>query len=142
MPMNEAESRLFALAKDHLKDSYSPYSHFQVAAALMTESGKTYTGVNIENSSFGLTNCAERTAMFNWVNDGGLPDPIERLLIIGNTDRPISPCGACRQVMSEFMAPESEVILTDTKGEFVRYTVDELIPYHFTEKDIEDGANK
>ena len=142
MPMNEAESRLFALAKEHLKDSYSPYSHFQVAAALMTESGKTYTGVNIENSSFGLTNCAERTAMFNWVNDGGLPDPIVRLLIIGNTDRPISPCGACRQVMSEFMAPESEVILTDTKGEFVRYTVDELIPYHFTEKDIEDGANK
>lgn len=142
MPMNEAESQLFALAKEHLKDSYSPYSHFQVAAALMTESGKTYTGVNIENSSFGLTNCAERTAMFNWVNDGGLPDPIERLLIIGNTDRPISPCGACRQVMSEFMAPESEVILTDTKGEFVRYTVDELIPYHFTEKDIEDGANK
>ena len=142
MPMNEAESRLFALAKEHLKDSYSPYSHFQVAAALMTESGKTYTGVKIENSSFGLTNCAERTAMFNWVNDGGLPDPIERLLIIGNTDRPISPCGACRQVMSEFMAPESEVILTDTKGEFVRYTVDELIPYHFTEKDIEDGANK
>ncbi len=142
MPMNEAESRLFALAKEHLKDSYSPYSHFQVAAALMTESGKTYTGVNIENSSFGLTNCAERTAMFNWVNDGGLPDPIELLLIIGNTDRPISPCGACRQVMSEFMAPESEVILTDTKGEFVRYTVDELIPYHFTEKDIEDGANK
>ena len=140
--MNEAESRLFALAKEHLKDSYSPYSHFQVADALMTESGKTYTGVNIENSSFGLTNCAERTAMFNWVNDGGLPDPIERLLIIGNTDRPISPCGACRQVMSEFMAPESEVILTDTKGEFVRYTVDELIPYHFTEKDIEDGANK
>lgn len=142
MPMNEAESRLFALAKEHLKDSYSPYSHFQVAAALMTESGKTYTGVNIENSSFGLTNCAERTAMFNWINDGGLPDPIKRLLIIGNTDRPISPCGACRQVMSEFMAPESEVILTDTKGEFVRYTVDELIPYHFTEKDIEDGANK
>ena len=142
MPMNEAESRLFALAKEHLKDSYSPYSHFQVAAALMTESGKTYTGVNIENSSFGLTNCAERTAMFNWVNDGGLPDPIEQLLIIGNTDRPISPCGACRQVMSEFMAPESEVILTDTKGEFVRYTVDELIPYHSTEKDIEDGANK
>ena len=142
MPMNEAESRLFALAKEHLMDSYSPNAHFQVAAALMTESGKTYTGVNIENSSFGLTNCAERTAMFHWVNDGGLPDPIERLLIIGNTDRPISPCGACRQVMSEFMAPESEVILTDTKGEFVRYTVDELIPYHFTEKDIEDGANK
>ena len=142
MPMNETEARLFAVAKDHLKVSYSPYSRFQVAAALMTESGKIYTGVNIENSSFGLTNCAERTAMFNWINDGGLPDPIERLLIIGNTDRPISPCGACRQVMSEFMAPESEVILTDTKGEFVRYTVDELIPYHFTEKDIEDGANK
>ena len=124
--MNELEEKLFLLAKDHLADAYSPYSHFHVASALVTDAGEIFTGVNIENSSFGLTNCAERTAIFS----------------CGNTDRPISPCGACRQVMSEFMAPETEVILTDSQGDYERFTVEQLIPYHFTEKDIQDGANK
>lgn len=139
--MTPEEKQLFDLAKDHLKDAYAPYSHFHVAAALVTDQGEIFTGVNIENSSFGLTNCAERTAMFGWVNSGR-PGKIKTLLIIGNTDRPISPCGACRQVMSEFMAPETEVILTDSQGDYERFTVEQLIPYHFTEKDIQDGANK
>ena len=139
--MNELEEKLFLLAKDHLADAYSPYSHFHVASALVTDAGEIFTGVNIENSSFGLTNCAERTAIFSWVN-AGRPGKIKSLLIIGNTDRPISPCGACRQVMSEFMAPETEVILTDSQGDYEHFTVEQLIPYHFTEKDIQDGANK
>lgn len=142
MPMNEEETELYKLAVDHLKDAYTPYSHFHVGAALKTKSGKIILGVNIENSSYGLSNCAERTAIFSWVNRGLIDDPIKCLLITGNTDRPISPCGACRQVMAEFMSPNTEVILTNTKGDFVRYTVDQLIPYHFEEKDIEDGANK
>lgn len=139
--MTPEEKQLFDLAKDHLKDAYAPYSHFHVAAALVTDQGEIFTGVNIENSSFGLTNCAERTAMFGWVNSGR-PGKIKTLLIIGNTDRPISPCGACRQVMSELMARDAKVILADSQGDFVEYTVEQLLPYQFTEKDIEDGANK
>lgn len=139
--MNELEEKLFLLAKDHLANAYSPYSHFHVASALVTDAGGIFTGVNIENSSFGLTNCAERTAIFSWVN-AGRPGKIKCLLIIGNTDRPISPCGACRQVMSELMARDAKVILADSQGDFVEYTVEQLLPYQFTEKDIEDGANK
>lgn len=139
--MTPEEKQLFDLAKDHLKDAYAPYSHFHVAAALVTDQGEIFTGVNIENSSFGLTNCAERTAMFGWVNSGR-PGKIKTLLIIGNTDRPISPCGACRQVMSELMARDAKVILADSRGDFAEYMVEQLLPYQFTEKDIKDGANK
>ena len=135
------EKQLCDMAVAMLERAYVPYSHFAVGAALLTGSGKVYQGSNIENSSFGATNCAERTAIFSWVN-AGRPGKIKCLLIIGNTDRPISPCGACRQVMSEFMAPETEVILTDSQGDYERFTVEQLIPYHFTEKDIQDGANK
>lgn len=140
--MNDLEQKLFDLAVAHLKDAYAPYSKFHVGAALMTASGKIILGVNIENSSYGATNCAERTALFSWVNQGLTNDPIKCLLITGNTDRPISPCGICRQVMTEFMAPDTPVILTNVKCDFIRSTVDRLIPYHFTEDDLAAGTNK
>ena len=127
--MNELEEKLFLLAKDHLADAYSPYSHFHVASALVTDAGEIFTGVNIENSSFGLTNCAERTAIFSWVN-AGRPGKIKCLLIIGNTDRPISPCGACRQVMAEFRIPR--IYLTNIQGQYRSATVADLLPDDFS----------
>lgn len=133
----EAEvQELFELAKSHLATAYVPYSHFPVSAVLKTANGKIYTGVNIENASYGLTNCAERTCLFNYINAGDLSEPITKFLIIGETKRPISPCGACRQVMAEFLSPETQIILANTSGQMQQYTLAELLPYYFTEEDL------
>lgn len=140
--MNHDEQELYLIAQQHLNNSYSPYSHFKVAACLKTRSGQIFTGVNIENASYGATICAERVALFEYVNSGAINDPIELLLVYGNTDRPISPCGSCRQVMTEFMSAQTRVLLTDHLGDYKQTTLDELIPYYFNQEDLADGANK
>lgn len=109
--------------------AYVPYSKFQVGAALITESGEIYQGCNIENASFGLTNCAERTAFFKAVSEGNVS--FSHLVVAGETDEPISPCGACRQVMVEFCKPNMPVTLINTKGAIKETTVSELLPYSF-----------
>ena len=114
--------------------AYVPYSHFPVGACLVTESGKTYQGVNIENASFGLTNCAERTAFFKAVSEG--EKEFTHLVVAGHTPEPISPCGACRQVMAEFCVPDMPVTLVGDNGVTKAMTVKELLPYAFTEKDL------
>lgn len=119
--------------------AYVPYSNFPVGAALLGDNGKVYHGCNIENSSFSMTNCAERTAFFNAVSDG--VQMFRALAIIGNTEDPISPCGACRQVMIEFCDGEMPVYLSNTKGDVLETTVAELLPGAFTKEDI-DYAKK
>lgn len=114
--------------------AYVPYSHFPVGACLVTKEGKLYTGSNIENASFGLTNCAERTAIFKAVSEGD--KEFSHLVISGNTDEPISPCGACRQVMIEFCDPSMPVTLVNKDGELKDVTVGELLPYSFTEEQL------
>ena len=99
-------------AKEAKKYAYDPYSKFEVGAALETESGKIYTGCNVENSSFGLSMCAERVAIFKAVSDG--ETKFKRIAIVADTKDPVSPCGACRQVMSEF--GDFEVILSNENG--------------------------
>ncbi|MBO4106642.1 cytidine deaminase [Streptococcus suis] len=111
--------------------AYVPYSHFPVSALLVTKSGKIYTGVNIENASFGLTNCAERTAIFKAVSEGVLD--FSEIFIYGETEQPISPCGACRQVMAEFFNPDLKVTLVAKDKSTVEMTVGELLPYSFTD---------
>ncbi|HEL2057359.1 TPA: cytidine deaminase [Streptococcus suis] len=111
--------------------AYVPYSHFPVSALLVTKSGEIYTGVNIENASFGLTNCAERTAIFKAVSEGVLD--FTEILIYGETEQPISPCGACRQVMAEFFNPDLKVTLVAKDKSTVETTVGELLPYSFTD---------
>lgn len=111
--------------------AYVPYSHFSVGASLMTRQGLVYTGCNIENASFGLTNCAERTAIFKAVSEGHRD--ITSLVVYGHTKEPISPCGACRQVMAEFMAPEASVTLLATDGRAIETTVAQLLPHAFTD---------
>ena len=123
-----------AIAESALEKAYVPYSHFPVGACLVTKDGKTYQGINIENASYGLTNCAERTAIFKAVSEG--ERHFQHLVIIGNTPEPISPCGACRQVMAEFCASDMPVTLIGEHGVTLETTVSDLLPYAFTDKDL------
>ncbi|AEX85608.1 cytidine deaminase [Marinitoga sp. 1135] len=125
---------LYQKAKDAMQNSYSPYSNFKVGAALLTKDGKIYTGTNIENASYGLSMCAERTAIFKAVSEG--EKNFEALVVIGETDEPISPCGACRQVIAEFGV--ENIILTNLKKDLKIMTVEELLPYGFSGKDLND----
>ncbi|MCP1123461.1 MULTISPECIES: cytidine deaminase [Bacillus] len=117
-----------------LSKAYIPYSKFPVGAALVTKDGKIYTGCNIENASYGLCNCAERTAIFKAVSEG--ERDFSYLVITGNTDGPISPCGACRQVIAEFCDPQMPVLLTNQKGDEKEVTVESLLPGGFSINDL------
>lgn len=132
---NVSVENLRVKANSMLEMAYVPYSKFPVGAALLTKDGKIYTGCNIENASYPLTNCAERTAIFKAVSEGDVE--FEKLLVTGSTEGPISPCGACRQVMAEFCKPDMPVVLTNTKGDTFETTVSELLPGAFTSKDME-----
>lgn len=129
------EKNLRTKADDMLDMAYVPYSKFPVGAALLTKDGEIYTGCNIENASYPLSLCAERTAMFKAVSEG--EREFETLVVTGNTEGPISPCGACRQVLVEFCDPDMPVILTNKKGDTLNTTVSELLPGAFREKDME-----
>ncbi|QPA29939.1 cytidine deaminase [Thermaerobacillus caldiproteolyticus] len=114
--------------------AYVPYSRFQVGAAILTKEGKIYKGCNIENASYGLTNCAERTAIFKAVSEG--QKEFAMMAIVADTDGPVSPCGACRQVIAEFCDPDMPIILANLKGNIQETTVKELLPFAFSSKDI------
>lgn len=132
---NVSEETLRTAANEMLDMAYVPYSKFPVGAALLTKDGAIYSGCNIENASYPLTNCAERTAMFKAVSEG--ERTFEKLVVTGNTEGPISPCGACRQVLVEFCDPDMPVILTNSKGDTLNTTVSELLPGAFNEKDMD-----
>lgn len=119
---------LFDFALKASEKSYSPYSKFPVGAALLMEDGSVITGVNVENRSFGLTNCAERTAVFKAVSEGYLTF---RALAIATpaSDYPVGPCGACRQVLTEFAPAETPVIFGSKPENTVQATLGELYPY-------------
>ncbi len=127
-------NELLELAKRVRENAYAPYSKFKVGAVLVTKSGRIFTGVNVENASYGLTNCAERTAIFKAVSEG--EKEFDTIVIIADTDKPVSPCGACRQVMAEF--GNFKVILANTKGEWLETNVEELLPYSFDKKDLDE----
>ena len=111
--------------------SYSPYSHFRVGAALLGKSGTIYQGCNIENASYGATNCAERTAVFKAISEG--EREFRAIAIAGDCEEYISPCGICRQVLLEFCKPqEFLVLMLNGQGEWCQKTLDELIPNAFT----------
>lgn len=132
---NVSDKSLTKIANDMLEMAYVPYSKFPVGAALLTKDGKIFSGCNIENASYSLTNCAERTAIFKAISEG-IRD-FEKLIVTANTTGPVSPCGACRQVIAEFCEPGMPVILTNITGDVFETTVDELLPGAFTEKDMD-----
>lgn len=117
------------------KQAHVPYSQFHVGAALLTTDGKIYRGCNIENASYGLTNCAERTAIFKAVSEGD--KQFSAIAVVGDTDGPISPCGACRQVLAEFCDDQTQIILANLKGDFVITNINEILPGYFSSKDLQ-----
>ncbi len=133
---NITDEMLIKKAIQAMKKSYSPYSHFAVGAALLANSGKVYTGTNVENSSFGLTICAERSALVTAVSAGD--KTFECLVVATDTKTPSSPCGACRQVLVEF--GDFRVILVNPQGARVETTVKELLPYSFLLNQTEQGV--
>ena len=121
-------SELFDAALQASKMSYSPYSKFPVGAAILTADGRVFTGCNVENRSYGLTNCAERTAIFKAVSEGE-----KRFVAVAiaapKADYPVGPCGACRQVLTEFLHGKSPVIFGNNKTSVEIKTLSELYPF-------------
>ena len=127
---------LYEQAKAILPHSYSQYSGFKVAAAIRLKDGSVITGVNVENASFGLTNCAERTALFTAYTKGYRKEDITEMVITTEKEHLISPCGACRQVMSELMTPDTPVHMITSDGKVTTLTNKELLPLAFQESDM------
>jgi cytidine deaminase len=111
--------------------AYAPYSNFLVGAAVQTHDGKIFHGCNVENASYGLCNCAERTALFSAMAAGYRPGQFKTLAVIGKTDGPIAPCGACRQVMIELGSPTLEVVLSNLDGKVEVTSAGALLPGAF-----------
>jgi cytidine deaminase len=131
---NEAlpnEDELVALAEEARRNAYAPYSGFVVGAALLATSGRVYSGCNVENASYGLSICAERTALFKAVSAGEQ----EFVAIAVVTETGATPCGACRQVLREF-GGDLRVIVANLKGKWRVYTLEELLPHSFTAQQL------
>ena len=126
------KEQLALMAKEAMKHSYSPYSGYRVGAALLCEDGSVYTGCNVENASFGATNCAERTAFYKAISEG--KQAFVSIAICGGKDGVLEgefpPCGVCRQVMREFCSDDFEIYLV-TAREICTYTLGELLPASF-----------
>lgn len=133
--MEITEKQLFEVAHQAMQHAYAPYSHYTVGAAILCDDGKIYSGINVENASYGLTNCAERTAIFKAISEGATH--VSKILIVNGTNELSKPCGACRQVMSEFMGPEDTVYLTNNSNEYREYTFKEILPLAFSDKDMD-----
>ena len=116
--------------------SYSPYSKFKVGAALLCKDGKVFVGANVENSSYPLCMCAERNALYSAMMNGYKKADFVALAITADTDAPCSPCGACRQVISELFPRDGEILLTNLKGDSYKTNIDELLPLAFSGDDL------
>ncbi|QQE76636.1 cytidine deaminase [Brevibacillus composti] len=125
---------LVAKAMEARDRAYVPYSQFPVGAALLTDGGTVYLGCNIENASYPLTNCAERTALFKALSEGD--KQYRAIAVVADTPDAVSPCGACRQVMAELCPPDMPVILANLQGKVVETTVSALLPGAFTKEDL------
>lgn len=130
------KEELIGEACEARKLSYSPYSCFAVGAALLTKDGRVYFGANIENGSFSLTMCAERIAIYHAMMDGKTKDDFAALAIVGDTEGPCSPCGACRQVISELFPIDAPIYLGNLSGEIKETSIEELLPFAFTSEDL------
>lgn len=129
------KNKLIVKAKEAREKAYNPYSNFAVGAALLTEDNKIFTGCNIENVSYGLTVCAERTAIFNAVTAGYTE--FKALAVVADTPQPISPCGACRQVLAEF-ADNIKVIMLNMSGDEKILKSGDLLPLAFNQEDFHE----
>lgn len=126
-----AHTLLMQAARQAREQAYAPYSAFQVGAAVQARDGRIFTGCNVENAAYGLCNCAERTALFSAVAAGCRPGDFTRLAVIADTPGPVSPCGACRQVMAELCGPSMPVLLGNLADAVEETTVGTLLPGAF-----------
>ncbi len=127
--------QLIALAFEAKKNSYSPYSKYPVGACVLTKDGKTFKGTNIENASFGLTNCAERSAIFATYSNGYGKKDIEAIAIVSDGKKLAAPCGACRQVLNELLEKDTPIILSNgTKT--IETNINDLLPMSFGPEDV------
>lgn len=129
---------LMKMAIEARQNAYAPYSHFAVGAALLAESGRVYTGCNIENASYGLTCCAERNAIFAAVCAG--ERRFKMLAVAADSPEPVAPCGACRQVIAEFGIPL--VVMGNLKEGTKTMTAEELLPYGFGQESMNNKGEK
>lgn len=127
---------LLEKAIDIREKSYSPYSNFPVGAALLTVTGKVFTGCNIENAAFPVSCCAERVAIFSAIAAG--ETEFKEIVVVADTNGPVSPCGSCRQVMSEFFDAETNIHLANLKNDIKTISMEELLPFSFKPKDLMD----
>lgn len=128
------DHELIELARQAREKAYVPYSGFPVGAALVAEDGTVFTGCNIENASYGLALCAERTAIFKMASEGH--HAVRAIAVIADTESPVSPCGACRQVLAEFAGNGVRVILSNLSGDVQVTTVGDLLPGAFRPGDL------
>lgn len=125
---------LVKLAIEAREKAYVPYSKFKVGAAIEMEDGSVFTGCNIENASYGATNCAERTAIFKAVSEGHTI--MKKIAIVGDMSTYTAPCGICRQVIAEFAAKDIEIVLIKNQDEYIVKTLEEILPGAFTKEDL------
>ncbi len=130
------KEQLVESARKIMDKAYVPYSKFPVGAALLLKDGTVINGVNVENVSFGATNCAERTAIFTAIASGYKKGDFQAIAVAGDTVDFLPPCSICRQVLAEFCSPEMPVYLTNEKKEIKELTLRELLPYAFTDLDM------
>jgi cytidine deaminase len=131
MPEQTVSDTLLDLARRARDTAYAPYSHFHVGAALQTNDGRTFPGCNVENASYGLCNCAERTALFSAIAAGYRPGDFSAIAVIADAPEPVSPCGACRQVLAELCDANMPVLLANLAGATRQTTVTALLPGAF-----------
>lgn len=130
------KEELIEIAKEARKLSYSPYSHFAVGAAVLCKDGSVFVGANVENSSYPLCMCAERNAIYNAMMNGKNTDDFVSFALIADTEDPCSPCGACRQVLSELYPPDMPIFMANLKGDIKETNTQELLPFAFTGDDL------
>jgi cytidine deaminase len=128
-PSNQNQTLLRA-AKAAMKNAHAPYSHFRVGAAILTAKGEIFSGCNVENASYGMTVCAERTAIFSAVAKSGPKLKIRAVAVVNDQGVPCSPCGACRQVIYEF-GPDATVYFLSKKGAWEEAVITDLLPEGF-----------
>lgn len=127
--MNHSVESMLEQARHAQQHAHAPYSHFRVGACIRTVNNQIFTGCNVENAAYPLCQCAEATAIGNMINAGEIA--IAEIVIIGDSKTPCTPCGACRQRISEFAAPETKIHMFGKQGEHFTQTLQELLPYSF-----------
>ncbi len=131
------KDQIYSQLKKELNNSYSPYSKFKTAALVVTDKGN-YLGCNIENASYSLTNCAERSAIFNAISNGA--KQFKKLYLISSSNKlDVIPCGSCLQVMAEFFKPITPIVVYSNSGKVVSYQLKDLLPKTFTKKELNNA---